>query len=393
LAESSEILVVAYSARSLAAAARRSGYTVVALDLFGDADLKSVAGANCVVDGDPFEGFNPGALLEAAAELSPPSSHRPLGLAYGVGFEAQAALLEQLSRGRRLYGNAPNVLARVKDPVQFFGALGRLGIPHPQTRSTAPEDGEGWLVKRIGGSGGTHVRPYAGIAAGAGCYYQRIAPGRPAGVSFLADGKRSLIIGVNEQWPASGDTAQPFRFSGACQPAVIGDRLSRDIQSLLDAVTGEFGLVGLNNLDVMDNGDTYAVLEVNPRPGANLDVFDFDGVGLFRHHLAACDGRLPQSWTGRPMATAMAVVYAANPVRVPAAVDWPEWVADRPTGGSLIEEGSPLCTVLAAGVTAGSARRQATERMAQILAALQAEEHQPRARNAREAAVASAAHA
>jgi predicted ATP-grasp superfamily ATP-dependent carboligase len=239
-------------------------------------------------------------------------------------------------------------------------------VPHPPIRLTPPDHGEDWLIKSIGGSGGIHVRRCVGTRAGRGDYFQRVASGRPIGISFLADGRRAAVIGFNEQWHDGSDPAQPFRFGGLLQPAAIGERLGRDVRSLLDAVVTEFGLVGLNNIDVMDDGDSYAVLEINPRPGANLDVFDHDdGIGLFSSHILACEGQLPDAFHSPPVA-AMAVVYAGGPSTVAIDTDWLEWVADRPAEGICIEHGAPVCTVLANGETAADVRRLLAARVSLV---------------------------
>lgn len=393
MVEAPSILIVAVSGRALAAAARRAGYRVVAADLFGDTDLKSAAEDYLTVEGDLVSGFDPESLITAADFLAPQAFPPSVGFVYGAGLEARSDLLERLCRGRRLYGNRPQTVARLKDPAEFFGALDRLGVPHPNFCLALPEAGEHWLVKSIGGSGGAHVRRFTGSQVGRDGYYQRVVSGRPVGVSFLADGRRSLPIGFNEQWHATGDGAQPYRFSGALQPASIGDRLRRDVQTLLDAIVAEFGLVGLNSLDVMDDGGSYAVLEVNPRPGANLDVFDRAAdSGLFAHHIAACEGRLPDSWAAPPLATAIAIVYADRPARVPADIDWPEWVADRPAAGAQIAEGAPVCTVLTAGETTAAVRHLTMERVSQVLSILQADEPQSAVKGS-QPVIAEASHA
>jgi predicted ATP-grasp superfamily ATP-dependent carboligase len=52
----------------------------------------------------------------------------------------------------------------------------------------------------------------------------------------------------------------------------------------------------------------------------------------------------------------MAVVYASQAIRVPAAIEWPDWVADRPQPGSHVASGAPVCTVFATHETAEVAR-------------------------------------
>jgi predicted ATP-grasp superfamily ATP-dependent carboligase len=238
-----------------------------------------------------------------------------------------------------------------------------------------PADPENWLVKRIGASGGNHVTAAAAAPADLeDRYYQRRAVGRPIGVSFLADGRRGFLLGCSEQWAWSG-SAGSFRFGGALRPAPLGSKLTGMLPGLVDAVARAFGLVGLNSLDMLVEGDEFAVIEINPRPGANLDIFDrHDPTGLFGLHLRACEGELPSRWQAPPQATAMAVVYADRYARVPADVQWAEWVADRPAPGARLEPGAPVCTVLAEAPDAATVRELADNRVASVLSLLQAED-------------------
>jgi predicted ATP-grasp superfamily ATP-dependent carboligase len=122
-------------------------------------------------------------------------------------------------------------------------------------------------------------------------------------------------------------------------------------------------------------GDDFAVIEINPRPGANLDIFDgHDPAGLFGLHLRACEGELPSRWQAPPWATAMAVVYADRFARVPADVQWADWVADRPAPDARLEPGAPVCTVLAEAADAAAVRELADQRVAAVLSLLQAED-------------------
>lgn len=372
MAEPSAYLVVALSGRALTGAARRAGRVAHALDLFGDTDTRAQAARSEIVAGSLAEGFDAAALLAAAERLAPAGSPPGFGLVYGSGLEDRPQLLAELARGRRLYGNSPESVTLIKDPQIFFAALVRLGIPCPETTFSAPADPAGWLMKRVGASGGNHVVPASSTApASADRYYQRRAPGRPIGVSFLADGKHAMPLGFSEQWAWPGSREASFLFGGALQPAEINPGIARALPGLLDALTAEFGLIGLNSLDMLVDGEAYAVIEVNPRPGANLDIFDrFGGVPLFELHLRACEGRLPGRPGGAPAvpeATAMAVVYADRPGTVPADIDWPDWVADRPAPGAWIECGAPVCTVLARAPKAGLVRALAERRVDMVL--------------------------
>lgn len=372
MAEPNVFLLIALSGRALALAAARAGRRAVVADLFGDTDMRAHAEASLVVAGSLETGFDEASLLAAAERLAPASAQSPCGLVYASGLESRTELLAKLMRGRRLYGNRPETVARCKDPKEFFGLLAKHRIPHPEIRFTAPPDPRGWLTKRTGGSGGSHVRPADTIPeAVTERYYQRRAEGGACGASFLADGRRALLIGVGEQWTAARADATSFRFGGMLQPATLDAGIVRQLPSILDTLTAELGLVGLNSLDLIVDGDRFAVIEVNPRPGANLDIFDgADPEGLFGHHLAACEGRLPTRWQPTRSATAMAVVYAERACRVPADLVWPDWVADRPAPGARIECEAPVCTVLASARGAAAVRETIDARVAEVLARL-----------------------
>lgn len=372
LAEPEAYLIVALSGRALALAVRRSGRRAIVLDLFGDEDMRANADASLVVAGDFDAGFEADSLAAAAEVLAPAASPARVGFSYGAGLEARPELLARLAAGRRLYGNSPEMVARTKDPRMFFALLARLGIPSPEISFAMPPDPARWLTKRVGGSGGGHVEPAkAGTAPTPGCYYQRRVEGRAVGVSFLADGRRSVVLGFGEQWSSPRPGSAAHRFGGLLQPADISQCVADAIPAVLDTLVEEFGFIGLNSLDLIVDGDSFHVLEINPRPGANLDIFDRDdSVGLFGLHVAACEGRLPAQWSPPSQTTAMAVLYADRTLHVPMHPSWPTWVADRPAPGARIESGAPICTILAAGSSRAAVREAIDARTAFVFSNL-----------------------
>jgi predicted ATP-grasp superfamily ATP-dependent carboligase len=107
-------------------------------------------------------------------------------------------------------------------------------------------------------------------------------------------------------------------------------------------------LKGLNSADFIIDGDKHWLLEINPRPGATLDIFPGD---LFKAHVEACQGKLPSqpfSFTG---AHAAAIVYAERDIPSVVAITWPEWAMDRQAPGTSVAAGEPLCTVRAEAST------------------------------------------
>jgi predicted ATP-grasp superfamily ATP-dependent carboligase len=355
LPEQRSLLLVSASGRALARSAGKGGLPVVVLDLFNDLDVRDVAVASRSVATRSGK-FDARRLLAAAQLLCPPE--RCGGLVYGSGFEGRTGLLGKLALGRSLFGNDPDTVARLKAPVEFFALLDALGCAHPETRLDPPVDVSGWLVKRGGGAGGSHVKPAKSRhRAKPGRYFQKFQSGRTLSVLFAADGRDARVIGINEQWTANIASCGPYSYGGAVGSVVLDEKLQERIAALLDSLVRATGLIGLNGLDFIlgAEGEMY-VLEINPRPTATIDLYDADVAGgLLALHLRACRGELP-GVLAQGQARAHAIVYASEAFRVPDRMQWPQWCTDIPVGGSEIPAGAPICSVHAEAATSDQAR-------------------------------------
>ena len=339
------ILIAAPSGRALAAAARRAGYRPLLADFFDDSDTHGFCAANRLIEGglaSGFEGESLIATLEAVAQ-----GEAPCGLVYGAGFEDRAGLLEALARRWTLFGNAPRVVRSAKDPVRLAELCAALNIPHPKISARMPRDGRHWLVKSAGGSGGSHVAPAAAFRAeGEKIYFQRIAAGEPVSILFLGDAAKARVVGLSRQWaaPAPGE---PFRFGGSLRPAGLSPALETRLWRAARAITAACGLRGLNSIDFLVEGSEYTLIEVNPRPGATLDIFEDRDGSLFRAHLDSCRGRLPRHPLDFAGAAAAGIAYARREIPSMPAIDWPSWAADRQKARSALRPHDPLCTIKA----------------------------------------------
>ncbi|HEY4039082.1 MAG TPA: ATP-grasp domain-containing protein [Burkholderiaceae bacterium] len=363
-------LVVAHSARLLAQSAARSGHPVCALDLFNDADTSRFALVSEPVTprAGNDAGFDRQDLLQRAARLCPPA--RCLGVIYGAGFEDDTETLKRLADGRELFGNPPDLVARLKDPTQFFGLLDRLAIAHPLTRRTRPDRLRGWLYKRCGATGGSHVvdARVAGTdpATNAG-YFQRRARGRNLSLLFLADGQRAHVVGISRQL-TRGAGERRYTYAGAVGPIEVPAAVSRGLRHALHALVEHTGLIGCNSVDFLLDGEQPALLEINPRPSATMDLYDDDWPGgLFDAHLQACRGRLPGPGVRRRTASVRAhgIVYASARVWISPQARFPTWCSDIPRPGSDLAADAPICTVHADGADPSAALRQLGRRRRQ----------------------------
>jgi uncharacterized protein len=155
---SSTVLIAAFSGRALAQSARRAGYSPLVADAFGDVDTRVAAHDFRAIEGAMEHGFRAKTLIAALDALVAAAPSQPIGLVLGSGLEDKPRLVEILDQRYRILGCNAETLRACKDPQIFFPVLDELGIAHPETRITQPENPDGWITKRIGGSGGRHIR-------------------------------------------------------------------------------------------------------------------------------------------------------------------------------------------------------------------------------------------
>jgi predicted ATP-grasp superfamily ATP-dependent carboligase len=371
------VLIAAASGRALAASARRAGYVPLVADYFGDEDTIADAHSHVRLACGLKHGMDAPEVMAALRALS--ATQNAGGIVCGSGFEDTPSLLRQIAQTWKLIGNRPDVVELVKHPMLLGKLCRSCDILHPDTRLDPPDDRTGWLIKRVGGAGGNHIREAAEVPTSprlrgkvkpgdAAFYFQRRVAGEPISLLVLADGRRALILGTSTQWSCPAPS-RPFRYGGATRPASLASELVSKLTFAVQRLTALTGLVGLNSFDFMVDGSAFQLLEINPRPGATIDIFEPPGSqSLFALHIDAAHGHLPDRAPVLDSAAASAIVYApADIPRVPS-FDWPEWTADRPIAGSSISAQSPLCTVLARAATAARARQLVEERAQAILA-------------------------
>jgi predicted ATP-grasp superfamily ATP-dependent carboligase len=317
---------------------------VIALDLFGDLDLRAAR----VVKRPSLT-----ALVDAAVEEAPGT------VVYGASFENHPALVERLAQRHALPGNPPATLRAARDPVRLGAALGEL--PYPRTTVTAPTSGR-WLCKPLRGGGGIRVRDWRGGAVRPGTFLQQRVDGLPCSAAAVADGKDAVLLGVTEQLiGARAFGVAGYRWCGNLVPPRVP--VPRDqAQAICSRVAGAFGLRGLFGVDFIWDGERAWTVEVNPRPTASLEAIEAAyGIRVFEP---------PAVVDGPVRAAGKAVLFATEDVVVGDSERWPaRGVRDVPHPGERIAKGRPICTV----VTTAASPRAAFARLEQEATSLRAE--------------------
>jgi predicted ATP-grasp superfamily ATP-dependent carboligase len=238
-----------------------------------------------------------------------------------------------------------------------------------------------WLLKprRSGGGHGTSAWG-PGRRIGRQQYLQERVAGTPGSILFLADGSRAMALALSRQ--IVGERAFGARGFRYCGSLIAGRGLFAAEQGLFsrasalaDAVTREFGLVGLNGLDFIARAGVPWPIEVNPRWSASMELLDRSaGVPLFALHADACAGLLPETAPRLPRGVlGKAVVFARRGVAVGDTRPWlrDPAIADVPHPGERIPRGRPICTVFASGSTVGTCLRALASRAAALYRALE----------------------
>src|SRR5688500_14607466 len=205
-------------------------------------------------------------------------------VAYTSNFENYPLAVASLAQGRRLLGNPPDVLIRVRDPIALMRLLRHRQFVVPVTRATPPgsrQKAGDWRVKPSRSGcwyGASTWRP--GQRAPMTHYLQQRIGGITGSVVFAADGQRSVPLSLSRQ--LVGDShfgASGFRYCGSLigPPAALFPGQSgvfENARELAAAVVTEFGLVGLNGIDFIAQGGVVYPIEVNPRYSASMELLE-----------------------------------------------------------------------------------------------------------------------
>ena len=109
---------------------------------------------------------------------------------------------------------------------------------------------------------------------------------------FVGNGSGARVLGFSEQWTAPTPRS-PWRYGGAVRPAaLVPDRGAADDSRGHGHRVAPSGSRGSPRPISWSNGDEALLLEINPRPGATLDIFDCGAMPLLRLHVEAVrDGK------------------------------------------------------------------------------------------------------
>ncbi|MBN2318935.1 MAG: ATP-grasp domain-containing protein [Acidobacteria bacterium] len=359
-----KVLVIGISVRAMAESAVRSGYAVIALDAFGDRDLKELT-ESYSLRRDFHTGYSPGALFKASRKMNFDA------VAYTSNIENYPGILARFGEGHRIIGNSSRVVAAVRSWSDLFDRLGRAGFPVPKmvfNNETRPVDSQcRWLLKPLLSGGGHGISFWTESLPGRERMHgvpdsmlQEYISGRPCSVSFVANGKEAVVLGITEQLIGIKEFgSQGFRYCGNLLPLPevmdpdTGKAILDQLKRLAAFLTSEYGLMGVNGIDFILSGDRIYLLEVNPRYSASMELIEQSyGLPIFHLHVrAALHGELPdfrlESALNTGKCFGKSILFAGKDATVPDTRNWKgRGIRDIPASGETIPRGGPICTIL-----------------------------------------------
>jgi predicted ATP-grasp superfamily ATP-dependent carboligase len=351
------VVVAGVSTRAAAESAARAGFRVTALDGYADRDQH--AGVRALSLPRDF-----GVAFDAAAAAATAASIPADAVTYLSNFENHPNAVAALATHRHLWGNPPAVLRRARDPFALAALFHAKGFRTPRVLdgsnpSNISNESNQWLVKPLSSGGGHGIHPYEpDQRIRRGFYLQQRISGTSGSIVFIAASGRVAPLGVSRQ--LIGDArfgAAGYRYTGsilapASDPQFEGGTRAIDAARLLAAVAAaELGLVGVNGIDFVMQGDVAFPIEVNPRWSASIELVERAcAVNVFAAHARACTGGTLAAVVPSPArAAGKAIVFARQDAVAGNTDAWlgdPD-IRDIPHEGDRIAAGSPVCTVFA----------------------------------------------
>ena len=357
-----KILIIGISVRAMVESAVKSNYQVIALDAFGDQDLRAIA-ETYSLRRDFGIPYSPHALYQASRRFEYDA------VAYTSNLENHPEVLTQFAGACRIIGNSPETVRAVRHWPGLFCCFRQSGFSVPETFFSDRADLDSnrrWLVKPLLSGGGHGIYFLEGKTfSDHGRMVQQYVPGKACSASFVSNGRESVLIGITEQLIGMDQFGvQAFRYCGNILPlpeilaAGAGEAILEEVRRVAGVLSREYGLIGVNSFDFILDGDRVWLIEVNPRYSASMELIEHAyGLPVFHLHTqAVVEGYLPEFELELLLNGARffgkSILFCERDCSAPDAQNWAaREIRDIPESGERLHKGSPICTLWASGRT------------------------------------------
>ena len=200
-----------------------------------------------------------------------------MSILLGSGFAE--TISEDIISGRKNYGNNFETIKKTKSK-SFFKELRKQKINFPRISKQAKKNGK-WLIKEYQSYGGTKVKLYTSSKyINNNAYLQKFIHGDLVSVQFFVENQNVEILSICDQ--ITKKSKKGLFLIKSLVTKKIKTNLSKKIHSLVKKVSKTFSLKGINNLDLIMQGENFFLLEVNPRPGLSTNILNSNYKNIFK---------------------------------------------------------------------------------------------------------------
>ena len=361
---------------SLAASAKRAGYSVFAVDFYGDQDLKKNVNANLSLMINSNENDLKGLHKHSSGELI--KLVKILLENYDIdvslvssGFDDSFDDLSAIDDLVPILGNTPETFLRVRDRNNFFSVLQDLEIPHPKTKimknindvkDIHENVGFPFLIKPLDGFSDIGIKKISTLYelnnwlnsnedSLSKFLIQEYLPGIPVSVSVMAIDGGSISLTINEQLIGMRDVGQhePFGYCGNIVPFTATRKILEKCEDTAEKVVTHFGLMGSNGVDLVISNGVPHVIEINPRFQGTLECTEKAlGINLVETHVKACTENILPNHEGFKKSNLKhmrLILFAHKRAVVPDLIMLKE-CRDIPHPRTRVKIGEPLCSIM-----------------------------------------------
>lgn len=345
------LAIVGASVRAAAQSARRAGFDVVGADLFADADLDGI----CPIT--RIENY-PDGLADwlAAQDID--------AWMYTGALENYPELVDRMARIAPLWGVSGDALRHCRDPIRLMRDCydSDLGFPGTYRARPRSKDPVSYALNRFAktyrhsnGQGVWRIQAEADWlrAIEEDAYIQiDVLSGDPNAAVFAVGGQSSVCLGMTKQVIGS-----EWGYRGSIGPVQPNAKQAETLRRIGVMLRDKLELRGLIGVDLVQSDECLAVIEINPRYTASVEVLErATGRSAISAHAAACRGEAVEPWGSPDSLVGKRIVFASEPMTITPELD--AWMsdeqqagrlADRPRLGESIDAGRPVCTLLAVG--------------------------------------------
>jgi predicted ATP-grasp superfamily ATP-dependent carboligase len=318
--EEKSVLIAGFNTRPLVYSLSRAGYSVYAVDFFGDLDLypfvkdcliltKKLNSSYDLVKSNYSE-YLPLLIIELL-EKYPEIKYLVIGSGLDDALEERTHLMKEIRRKKYKILNLNNpleVIKRSRDIENIYKILKNGGyrvprtVPFEEVRFIADELEYPFVLKKRSGSGGINIYRIDNKSDLSfrlnlinretldpkDWLMQEYIEGNPVSCTTISNGVECRVISVNNQ--IIGDkylnSPKEFMYCGNVVPANVSAEEKKLIINISLKLSVELGLKGINGFDFVLRNHYPYIMEINPRiPGSIRASEEALGINLLYLHI------------------------------------------------------------------------------------------------------------